>query len=155
MRFRRPLRRAGLPQLSRFGAGVTPRDTACRPAAGDRPFPLFRRLHSHARGAISTIGSKTYAYHFHEPPGVVGEIIPWNFSILMAVWKLALVGVAQIKAGNPLDTSTTIGAQASQEQLEKSCLTWTSAARKAPRCWPAANAPDRAQGRQPDARLPG
>ena len=29
------------------------------------------------------------AYHFHEPLGVVGQIIPWNFPILMAVWKLA------------------------------------------------------------------
>jgi len=40
-------------------------------------------------GAISTIDSETYAYHFHEPLGVVGQIIPWNFPILMAVWKLA------------------------------------------------------------------
>ncbi|MEI2678493.1 MAG: aldehyde dehydrogenase [Burkholderiaceae bacterium] len=40
-------------------------------------------------GAISTIDDKTYAYHFHEPLGVVGQIIPWNFPILMAVWKLA------------------------------------------------------------------
>jgi len=40
-------------------------------------------------GGISEIDSKTYAYHFHEPLGVVGQIIPWNFPILMAVWKLA------------------------------------------------------------------
>jgi aldehyde dehydrogenase len=40
-------------------------------------------------GAISTIDHETYAYHFHEPLGVVGQIIPWNFPILMAVWKLA------------------------------------------------------------------
>jgi len=40
-------------------------------------------------GSISTIDSDTYAYHFHEPLGVVGQIIPWNFPILMAVWKLA------------------------------------------------------------------
>jgi aldehyde dehydrogenase len=40
-------------------------------------------------GGISTIDDKTYAYHFHEPLGVVGQIIPWNFPILMAVWKLA------------------------------------------------------------------
>ena len=40
-------------------------------------------------GSISTIDDKTYAYHFHEPLGVVGQIIPWNFPILMAVWKLA------------------------------------------------------------------
>ena len=40
-------------------------------------------------GTISTIDDKTYAYHFHEPLGVVGQIIPWNFPLLMAVWKLA------------------------------------------------------------------
>ena len=40
-------------------------------------------------GGISTIDNETYAYHFHEPLGVVGQIIPWNFPILMAVWKLA------------------------------------------------------------------
>jgi aldehyde dehydrogenase len=40
-------------------------------------------------GGISEIDSQTYAYHFHEPLGVVGQIIPWNFPILMAVWKLA------------------------------------------------------------------
>lgn len=40
-------------------------------------------------GGISEIDDKTYAYHFHEPIGVVGQIIPWNFPLLMAVWKLA------------------------------------------------------------------
>ncbi|MDF9714990.1 aldehyde dehydrogenase family protein [Nocardioides sp. ChNu-153] len=40
-------------------------------------------------GGVSEIDSETYAYHFHEPLGVVGQIIPWNFPILMAVWKLA------------------------------------------------------------------
>ncbi|HEX8416765.1 MAG TPA: aldehyde dehydrogenase [Methylobacterium sp.] len=40
-------------------------------------------------GAISEIDHDTVAYHFHEPLGVVGQIIPWNFPILMAVWKLA------------------------------------------------------------------
>ena len=40
-------------------------------------------------GSIAEIDSETYAYHFHEPLGVVGQIIPWNFPILMAVWKLA------------------------------------------------------------------
>ena len=40
-------------------------------------------------GGISEIDEKTYAYHFHEPIGVVGQIIPWNFPLLMAVWKLA------------------------------------------------------------------
>jgi len=40
-------------------------------------------------GSVATIDAETYAYHFHEPLGVVGQIIPWNFPILMAVWKLA------------------------------------------------------------------
>jgi acyl-CoA reductase-like NAD-dependent aldehyde dehydrogenase len=35
------------------------------------------------------VGADTIAYHFHEPLGVVGQIIPWNVPILMAVWKLA------------------------------------------------------------------
>ncbi|MFI7586121.1 aldehyde dehydrogenase [Spongisporangium articulatum] len=40
-------------------------------------------------GSISELDDDTVAYHFHEPLGVVGQIIPWNFPILMAVWKLA------------------------------------------------------------------
>ena len=40
-------------------------------------------------GSLSEIDENTIAYHFHEPLGVVGQIIPWNFPILMAIWKLA------------------------------------------------------------------
>ena len=40
-------------------------------------------------GSIGELDETTVAYHFHEPLGVVGQIIPWNFPILMAVWKLA------------------------------------------------------------------
>ncbi|VFR25533.1 Aldehyde dehydrogenase [plant metagenome] len=40
-------------------------------------------------GGISEIDAHTVAYHFHEPVGVVGQIIPWNFPLLMAAWKLA------------------------------------------------------------------
>ena len=47
-------------------------------------------------GGISEIDEHTVAYHFHEPLGVVGQIIPWNFPILMAAWKLA----PAIGAGN-------------------------------------------------------
>ena len=39
-------------------------------------------------GGISEIDETTVAYHFHEPIGVVGQIIPWNFPLLMASWKL-------------------------------------------------------------------
>src|SRR5690349_10101119 len=47
-------------------------------------------------GALSQIDENTVAYHFHEPLGVVGLIVPWNFPILMAAWKLA----PAIAAGN-------------------------------------------------------
>ena len=47
-------------------------------------------------GGVSEIDEHTVAYHFHEPLGVVGQIIPWNFPILMAAWKLA----PAIGAGN-------------------------------------------------------
>lgn len=40
-------------------------------------------------GSISEIDHDTIGYHFHEPLGVVGQIIPWNFPLLMAAWKLA------------------------------------------------------------------
>jgi aldehyde dehydrogenase len=40
-------------------------------------------------GTMSDIDEHTVAYHFHEPLGVVGQIIPWNFPLLMAAWKLA------------------------------------------------------------------
>lgn len=40
-------------------------------------------------GSLSQIDNDTVAYHFHEPIGVVGQIIPWNFPLLMAIWKLA------------------------------------------------------------------
>jgi len=47
-------------------------------------------------GSLSDLDENTVAYHFHEPLGVVGQIIPWNFPILMAAWKLA----PAIGAGN-------------------------------------------------------
>ncbi len=40
-------------------------------------------------GTLGELNDDTVAYHFHEPLGVVAQIIPWNFPILMAVWKLA------------------------------------------------------------------
>ena len=47
-------------------------------------------------GSIGEIDGDTVAYHLHEPLGVVGQIIPWNFPLLMATWKLA----PAIAAGN-------------------------------------------------------
>ena len=49
-------------------------------------------------GSLSEIDHNTVAYHFHEPLGVVGQIIPWNFPILMATWKLA----PALAAGNAI-----------------------------------------------------
>jgi aldehyde dehydrogenase len=52
-------------------------------------FRYFAATVRSQEGGISEIDHQTYAYHFHEPLGVVGQIIPWNFPLLMATWKLA------------------------------------------------------------------
>ncbi len=68
-----------------------PRDPRRRHPARRRPLPLLRRRAVRAQEGSALASSTTtpIAYHFHEPLGVVGQIIPWNFPILMAVWKLA------------------------------------------------------------------
>jgi aldehyde dehydrogenase len=52
-------------------------------------FRYFAGVLRAQEGSISEIDHDTVAYHFHEPLGVVGQIIPWNFPLLMAGWKLA------------------------------------------------------------------
>ena len=52
-------------------------------------FRYFAACVRSQEGSIAEIDHDTVAYHFHEPLGVVGQIIPWNFPILMAAWKLA------------------------------------------------------------------
>jgi len=52
-------------------------------------FRYFAGVLRGQEGSSSEIDENTVAYHFHEPLGVVGQIIPWNFPILMATWKLA------------------------------------------------------------------
>ena len=58
------------------------------PLAADH-FRYFAGCLRSQDGTIGEIDATTVAYHFHEPLGVVGHIIPWNFPILMAAWKLA------------------------------------------------------------------
>lgn len=58
------------------------------PLAADH-FRYFAGCVRAQEGALSEINENTIAYHFHEPLGVVGQIIPWNFPLLMAAWKLA------------------------------------------------------------------
>ncbi|MGB8274929.1 MAG: aldehyde dehydrogenase [Alphaproteobacteria bacterium] len=71
--------------------------------AADIPLAIdhFRYFASCIRaqeGTLSEIDHNTVAYHFHEPLGVVGQIIPWNFPILMATWKMA----PALAAGNSI-----------------------------------------------------
>ncbi|MGZ8702673.1 MAG: aldehyde dehydrogenase family protein [Gaiellaceae bacterium] len=58
------------------------------PLAADH-FRYFASVIRAEEGGISQIDKNTVAYHFHEPLGVVGQIIPFNFPLLMAAWKLA------------------------------------------------------------------
>lgn len=58
------------------------------PLAADH-FRYFASCMRSQEGSIGEIDNNTVAYHFHEPLGVVGQIIPWNFPLLMAAWKLA------------------------------------------------------------------
>ncbi|USG66670.1 aldehyde dehydrogenase family protein [Brevibacillus ruminantium] len=52
-------------------------------------FRYFAGVIRAQEGSLSQVDDDTVAYHFHEPLGVVGQIIPWNFPLLMATWKLA------------------------------------------------------------------
>lgn len=58
------------------------------PLAADH-FRYFAGCIRAQEGSAAEINDNTASYHFHEPLGVVGQIIPWNFPLLMAAWKLA------------------------------------------------------------------
>jgi aldehyde dehydrogenase len=77
------------------GKGIRETLNADIPLAVDH-FRYFAGCVRAQEGALSDIDENTVAYHFHEPLGVVGQIIPWNFPILMATWKIA----PAIGAGN-------------------------------------------------------
>ncbi|MBP0630590.1 MULTISPECIES: aldehyde dehydrogenase [unclassified Cupriavidus] len=70
------------------GKPVRETTAADLPLAVDH-FRYFAGCIRSQEGGISEIDGDTVAYHFHEPLGVVGQIIPWNFPLLMATWKLA------------------------------------------------------------------
>src|SRR5512147_1891003 len=70
------------------GKPIRETTAADMPLAGDH-FRYFAGAIRSQEGSLSEIDHDTVAYHFHEPLGVVGQIIPWNFPILMATWKLA------------------------------------------------------------------
>ncbi|WP_018923453.1 aldehyde dehydrogenase [Salsuginibacillus kocurii] len=61
-------------------------------------FRYFAAAIRSQEGGLSQINEDTVAYHFHEPLGVVGQIIPWNFPLLMACWKIA----PALAAGNTI-----------------------------------------------------
>ncbi len=61
-------------------------------------FRYFAGVLRAQEGTLSQLDDDTVAYHFHEPLGVVGQIIPWNFPILMATWKIA----PALAAGNAI-----------------------------------------------------
>ncbi|GAA1843443.1 acetaldehyde dehydrogenase ExaC [Brevibacterium marinum] len=67
------------------------------PLAADH-FRYFASAIRAQEGGLSQIDDDTVAYHYHEPLGVVGQIIPWNFPILMGVWKIA----PALAAGNAI-----------------------------------------------------
>ena len=70
------------------GKPIRETKNADMPLAADH-FRYFAGVIRAQEGSISEIDHDTVAYHFHEPLGVVGQIIPWNFPLLMAAWKLA------------------------------------------------------------------
>jgi aldehyde dehydrogenase len=70
------------------GKPIRETNLADLPLAVDH-FRYFASAVRAQEGSLAELDDDTVAYHYHEPLGVVGQIIPWNFPILMAVWKLA------------------------------------------------------------------
>lgn len=70
------------------GKGIRETLNADIPLLADH-FRYFAGCLRAQEGTASDIDANTVSYHFHEPLGVVGQIIPWNFPLLMAGWKLA------------------------------------------------------------------
>ncbi|MEM9387718.1 MAG: aldehyde dehydrogenase [Pseudomonadota bacterium] len=84
---------ANLPDIATIetidnGKPIRETTAADLPLAVDH-FRYFAACIRTQEGSLAELDDDTVAYHFHEPLGVVGQIIPWNFPILMAAWKLA------------------------------------------------------------------
>jgi aldehyde dehydrogenase len=121
--------------------------------AADMPLAIdhFRYFASCIRAQEGTIGEidhDTVAYHFHEPLGVVGQIIPWNFPILMAAWKLAPALAAGncvvIKPAEQTPASILVWAELIGDLCRRACSTSSTASgsKRASR-WPPARASPR------------
>jgi aldehyde dehydrogenase len=87
-RMENDLERLALVETIDNGKPIRETTAADLPLAIDH-FRYFAGCLRAQEGGISEIDPETIAYHFHEPLGVVGQIIPWNFPLLMACWKLA------------------------------------------------------------------
>lgn len=116
-------------------------------------------------GTAAEIDQNTVAYHIYEPLGVVGQIIPWNFPLLMAAWKLApaLAGgnCVVLKPAEQTPLGISVLMEEIGDLLPPGCSTWckVSAPRPAKR-WRAANASKNRlhrlhAGRPPHSRLCG
>jgi aldehyde dehydrogenase len=70
------------------GKPIRETNLADMPLAVDH-FRYFASCVRAQEGSLGELDEDTVAYHYHEPLGVVGQIIPWNFPILMAAWKIA------------------------------------------------------------------
>src|SRR3982751_304561 len=82
------LEKLAAPEPGEHGKPVRETLAADIPLAIDH-FRYFAGAIRAQEGSLGELDDDTVAYHFHEPLGVVAQIIPWNFPILMAVWKLA------------------------------------------------------------------
>ena len=87
-RMEQNLRTLALVETLDNGKAIRETTAADIPLAIDH-FRYFAGCVRAQEGSIAEIDENTIAYHYHEPLGVVGQIIPWNFPILMATWKLA------------------------------------------------------------------
>lgn len=89
-------------------------------------FRYFAGVIRAEEGTISQIDNDTVAYHFKEPIGVVGQIIPWNFPILMAAWKIAPALAAGncivLKPAEQTPTSILVLVELIQDLLPKGVL---------------------------------